>query len=495
MIFTSIRFRLTVWYAAALALALAVFGGIFYFAIDRTVRGLADDSIEDSANALITTIQSKTRLQGGARPAKDVFPEVLEDFRFQFIVFAVVDESANVVSISPQGQRIEDPSVTPFDMDREHFPANQAIEAASEGSGFLTIQVPGEPEVRVFGKSFEVLKKKYYAVAVRPLRTQLELLSYLRLMIAAAVPFALLLAFGGGFYLAGRSLRPVGEMAEKASEISSSNLAERLPRRSEDDELSNLANAFNGVLDRLEEAFGQQKRFMADASHELRTPLSIIRGESDVSLQVPDRDPEEYRESLEIIGQEARRLSRIVDDLFILARADSGALKLEENKFFLDEAASECARSFRTLAERKNARLEIEAKQGLQIVGDESLVRRVIANLLDNAVKYSEPGSRILLECSESDGICQVDVSNTGSEITGEDSEKVFERFYRADKVRSHNETDSRGSGAGLGLSIARSIAELHGGALDLVASAPRSTHFRLALPKNHAKIDRRPNN
>jgi len=481
--FSSLRIRLTLWYAAAMALFLALFAVLFYFAFERTVRQIADDSIEDAAISLVTTLQTEKRLNKELVLTDETIAETLRDFRFQNIVFAVFDEQAKPVALSPRLLPPPDRPVVPFNLDIEEIPIEKVRAAASAGQGFETISTAGLPEIRVFVKRAEFERRTLIVAAIRPLTPQLALLGNVRLIMLIGIPFALLFSSAGGYYLARKSLRPVSEIVETAAGITSSKLSERVPKGPVQDELSDLADAFNDMLERLEKSFQQQRRFMADASHELRTPLAIIRGESEVSLQMESRDEGEYRESLDVIRQEGARLSRIVEDLFILARADAGRLKPKETTFYIDELAAECARSIRTLLEAKSQELKFTAEEGLQFTGDEDLIRRLFLNLLDNAVKYSGRGGRIEFSCTLQEEHYAISVANTGSQISESDAPLIFDRFFRSDKARSHTANIGHGTGAGLGLSIGRSIASIHGGSLKLASSDPSWTRFTATLP------------
>ena len=199
----------------------------------------------------------------------------------------------------------------------------------------------------------------------------------------------MILASVGGYFLARKSLAPVVGMSAQAGRISAANLHERLPVKNERDELGQLATSFNDLLNRLDESFERQRRFMSDASHELRTPVAILRGEAEVALSRKDRSVEEYRESLTVLHAEARRLTQIVGDLFTLTRADAGQYPISVNDFYLDELVADRVHSARTLALAKNISLTTDAHGELLIHADENLLRRMILNLIDNAVKYT----------------------------------------------------------------------------------------------------------
>ena len=297
---------------------------------------------------------------------------------------------------------------------------------------------------------------------------------------ALAVPLALLLAGVGGYLLARRSLAPVMAMSDRAERVGAESLGERLPVANPNDELGRLAGVFNGLLDRLETAFTRQRAFIADASHELRTPVSILRTEADVALSKP-RTGEEYREALEVMREETVRLSRIVNDLFTLARVDSGQVGPRRERFYLEETISDSVRSVRALAEDRGVTLAFTPTAEAPMVGDEGLVRHAILNLLDNALKHTPPRGAVSVELTCVDAQHRISVRDTGEGIPPDAAPHVFDRFYRAERARPR--PASTLTGAGLGLAIARWCVEVHGGALELTSPGPGGTVFTILLP------------
>jgi two-component system, OmpR family, sensor kinase len=213
----------------------------------------------------------------------------------------------------------------------------------------------------------------------------------------------------------------------------------------------------------------------------LRTPAAILRGESEVALSRDARPAEEYRESLRVLHAEAQRLTQIVEDLFTLTRADAGQYPLSPQEFYLDELVADCVHTTRSLAQAKHISLSREPEEELPIRADETLLRRMILNLLDNAIKYTPVGGTIRVACQRSGEEYELTVTDTGPGIPPELQRRVFERFFRADKARTRSEKD--GGGAGLGLSIARWIAEAHQGRLILSRSDANGSTFAAFLP------------
>jgi signal transduction histidine kinase len=284
-----------------------------------------------------------------------------------------------------------------------------------------------------------------------------------RLAIGVAIPAALLLAWLGGWLLARRSLAPMADIRQATATISANNLGERVTIANPDDEVGQLATVINGLLDRLERAFTQRRQFMADASHELRTPVTVVQNEASRALSRRGRSATEYAEALSVIQTAARRLRRIVDDLFLLARADAGELPVTRQPLYLDEVVAECVREMRSLAAQRGLQLRIDAPNELPYDGDESLLRRLVINLLDNAIKYSDAGGAVDVRLRSGAGSYQLEVQNAGPPIPPELQERIFERFIRG--------------------YFARTIAAAHGGTLELARSDESRTLFVLSLP------------
>jgi heavy metal sensor kinase len=303
-------------------------------------------------------------------------------------------------------------------------------------------------------------------------------LAVVRRVIFIGLPLVLALAGFGGYLLATRTLRPLASMAEQASRITGSNLETRIEIGDAAEELAVLVTSFNELLSRLDHSFDTMRRFVADASHELRTPISVIRGEADVALS-QDRDNGEYRESLAIVLDESRRLSRLVDDLLNLARADAGHVRLQTHDFYLNELVADCCRSVQGLAGARHLTVDCLVDGDLQFTGDEQLLRRLLINLLDNAIRYTPPGGKVTAALEASAERVSLRVSDTGIGIAPDDAARVFERFYRAGEARSRQD-----GGFGLGLAIVKWVAESHRGGVECSSEIGAGSCFTVTLPR-----------
>lgn len=460
--FNSIRVKLTLWYTVVLALVVIAFSALTYFSFVRVLRAETDTNLMEMANNFVVAVTTEQGdEEAKLQPSEDI-SETIGAFKFRDYQFVVVSYLGNIIAKTAEYE----------------VPGG----VKSRDGAFRDYTFNGE-QYRVFDRSFRVGGQGFHLYAFHPLADRIALESRLQTVVLVAIPIALLLASLGSYFLVRRSLCPVQKMSEQANQISSQNLHERLPVANKNDELGTLATSFNDLLDRLDKSFEQQRRFMADASHELRTPLAIVRGEAEVALSKNNRSPADYRESLSILHDESKRLTKIVEDLFTLARADAGQFHANFAPVYLDEIGGDAVRSIRVLADQKDIELKFDGEAEMPFRGDESLLRRLFLNLLDNAVKYSRNGGKVSVVCESTDENFKINIIDSGIGISREEQGKIFERFYRVDKARSRTE-ETGTSGAGLGLSIAKWIVELHDGRIELTATSEQGSTFTVYLPR-----------
>jgi heavy metal sensor kinase len=311
-----------------------------------------------------------------------------------------------------------------------------------------------------------------------PLDDFYEALDRFRRVLFLSSPLLLLLASAGGYWLSRRALAPVDQITREARSISAQNLSRRLAVPHTRDELQRLSQTLNGMLERLEQAFWQITQFTADASHELRTPVALMRTRAEIALRRP-RSEEEYRETLRQILEDLERISSLIENLMLLARADSGAEALQRTRINMVKSVGEACLEGRTLAETKQINFREELPESpVWIEGESNSLRRLFLILLDNAVKYTPPQGRITVSVHSSDGCAVTEVRDTGIGIAAEDLPHIFERFFRADRARSRE----NGS-AGLGLSIGQWIAEAHGGIIRALSKPGEGSVFQVQIP------------
>jgi heavy metal sensor kinase len=311
----------------------------------------------------------------------------------------------------------------------------------------------------------------------RPESLILDSLHRLRLILALAVPVALLLAVVGGFLLAGRALSPIQTMAEKARLITADNLADRLPIENPNDELGQLADVFNDMLSRLQDAFERLRRFTADASHELRTPLTVIRSVGEVGLRT-DQHEASYRETIGSMLEETDSLARLTDDLLALTRLDAGPSSRARQSMEISGLVAEVADCLRVLAEEKGQEMRLDLEWGITVTIDRVMIRQALINILDNAVKYSPPGGTISVSVGKTEtGKACIAIEDEGPGIPPAERRRIFERFYRMPQS-----PEARRSGAGLGLSIALRAVEREGGRIEVSEGANGGSVFNVIL-------------
>ncbi|WP_050423328.1 sensor histidine kinase [Bradyrhizobium tropiciagri] len=304
-----------------------------------------------------------------------------------------------------------------------------------------------------------------------------ETLWTLAVILALGIPFAAGLAVAGGYFLAGRVLSPVGAMAQRAREITAESLAKRLPVDNAQDEFGRLATVFNDTLSRLQDAFERLRRFTADASHELRTPLTAMRSVGEVALQ-NTLDTVAYRDVIGSMLEEVDRLTRLVESLLILTRADSGKVHLVAEDLDLGVLAGTVIDQLHVLADEKQQELMLQAPIRVPVTGDAALIRHALMNLIHNAIKYTPTGGKITVEVSATGGRAMIEVRDNGPGIPAAHRDRIFDRFYRVDTSRSREE-----GGVGLGLAIARWAVEANDGHIELANDETEGSLFRVILP------------
>jgi signal transduction histidine kinase len=337
----------------------------------------------------------------------------------------------------------------------------------------LETVLAGTSEMRALSRHVTHGQHQYVAVVMARLddidAEQRELLAALGI----GVVIALALAGIGGWLVARQSLRPLADLAVQATAITEHDPSGRL-RAPHDDELGRLARAFNAVLDRLAAALHGQRQFMADASHELRTPVSVVRTTAQVILAKDTRPEHEYRESMAIVEEQSGRLKRLVDAMFLLSRAEAQGIPLVREPLYLDDVVGECARALRVLADDRHVTIRTCGEPEVMFSGDPTLLKQLVGNLLDNAIRHARPAGLVTATIARDDARIVVRVTDDGSGIAPGNRDRIFERFARV---------DGRSEGAGLGLPIARWIAEAHGGTLTLESTGPAGSCFAVILP------------
>jgi len=446
----SIRARLTTAFAAALLLVLAVAGLFVYVRVSSGLTEALDDGLEarvhDVEQLLARSGDRPPQLSGGLFEGEEGFAQI-------------ITPDGDVVASTRGGE----PAIDAAD-----------IERASSGPVLVDRDVPGlDAEARVLAEPTTTAEGSFVIVAGASTGDRDEALAGIVGAFAIGAPVALLIASGLGYLLATRALAPVESMRRRAAEITLERSGERLPLPSADDEIHRLAETLNRMLDRIEASLARQRVFVADASHELRTPLAVLRAE----LELADRSERtrgELEAALRSAAEEVDRLSRLADDLLVVARSDRERLPLKPERVDVRELLSRVGKRFGRRAAEGGRGIVVDVPAGLVAELDVLRIEQAVGNLVDNALRHG--GGEVRVSAHSDDGLVVVDVADAGPGFPAGFEEHAFERFTRADDGRT-------GGGAGLGLAIVRAIAAAHGGRATIVSSEGRSTTVRLAIP------------
>ena len=460
----SIRFRLTAWYTAIVALTLAGFCAAAYFGLQSYMTAELSTQLSDQANQIAHSWLQEINTSGADYVVNEIDEHISPQITNRFIRISRGDGSVLYQPKPPRDGSFDPSVVTP---------------APVTGEPRFREEHPARKELLIYSLPLTADGGGTYVIEVGEAQNHLEsTLHGLTIIFLLTLPVALGLATGGGYLLMKRALKPVDALTTAAESITSRSLSERLPEPSTRDEMARLSSTLNRMIERLEQAFRQTAQFTADASHELRTPLTILRGELEVALRGNEINLR-GREVLESTLEETERLSKTVENLMVLSRFDSGELKLESSRFDLSELCGEVVGHMRLLADDKSIDLRCSSTPEVEVEADLLRVRQIVINLIDNAIKYTSSGGSINVRTLRQNGEAVIEVADTGQGIPAEAVPYIFNRFYRADKARSR-ET----GGSGLGLAIAKSICDLHGGRILVNSTVGVGTSVRVCIPE-----------
>jgi heavy metal sensor kinase len=452
------RVRLTAAYAAL-------------FTVLATCAGLALWAAFQHAQFEVTDSELTARLQTLADNLTDETPVSFDKEDIAEVSDAEQEEVGGIL-LGPGG-RVLDTIGTPVSAGLARtlmsHPAPGAAEPVPETRG----------DLRVLGRPVDLgLGIRGFIVVDRPLAVIRSHLDEARTLLVLIVVPLVIIASGLGYWLAGRALKPVRVIAGAARDISERDLNRRLELDLPPDELGELAETFNGMLARLEAAFGTLRRFTADAAHELRAPLALIRAELEVSL-ARDRSAADYRATHRLVLIEVERMSRLADQLLLLARADAGSLAPRFERIDLSDLLEETVDRWRSLAGTRGVRLALEPPPPGPLWADPQLLRRLVDNLLDNAVRHSPEGEEVVLTAEKAGDRWRLEVADAGPGVPPSIHDTLFQRFTRGDPARGRDT-----GGAGLGLALCAVIAGLHGGGIRLAPpdGPPPGAHFVVEL-------------
>ena len=452
----SIRLRLTAWYVAILLASLSLFGIAAFLAMRKGIEKSVDENLEGQANG-IAEVMGRV-LQQEPAELQDELREH-QELREQADFLQVCDQNGRWIYRS----RL-----------MAHYDPPMPVKASYSAYNALAVDLP----LRVLVREITAGGQTYRIQVASPMDDFYDAIDQFKWMILLLSPLLLVLASAGGYWLSRRALAPVDQITRASQEINSSNLGKRLSVPQSGDELQRLSETLNKMLGRLESSFTRITQFTADASHELRTPLALMRTTTEVSLRT-SQTVADYREAQEEILAELEKTSSLVEKLMLLARADAGVETLQRRPVNLAECLREASKDGRILAEAKQVKFSAELNgEDLVVEGDSHALNRLFLILIDNAVKYTQPGGSVTLALRRRNGSAVAEFRDTGIGVSADDLPHIFDRFYRADKARSREF-----GGVGLGLSIARWVAEAHGGSIEVQSTPAAGSVFCVRLP------------
>ncbi len=462
-----IRWRLTLWYGAVLAAVLTIFAATVDLLMARVLRHGTDQGLDHQVAVIEEQIlqmrepvalRERLALLFHRHPAFEM--QVTEN-----------DDRAWLRSEGVEKQGLPRPAVLP--------------ETPGEGV-HEDVEVPGVGPCRMCSKVIETPYAFLLVQTAASTDANRKHLGELRRVFLATGPILLVAALGCGYLLARKGLAPVERMAAEADQITASRLDRRLAAPNPDDELGRLARTLNGMIARLELSFGDVQRFTADAAHELRTPLAVLRGEAEVTL-LSDREPAEYRRALESMLEEIEHLTRLTEDLLSLSREDAQIPPSFED-LRLDEVVRDAFGTMTAVAAEVDRRLVLAGELAPCLVrGDRERLRRVVVNLIDNALKYTRAGGLVQVSLALRGDEAVMTVADDGDGIPPEHLPMIFKRFYRVDASRPR-----WGSSTGLGLPICRTVVLSHGGTIDVQSAPGAGTRVEVVLAARPAGPPRR---
>lgn len=474
--FKSIRSKLTFWFVLIFAVIVLIADLYLYRSFESSLMGSIDDALYTIAEEVEHTI---------LKAPPTVWRKEIKNVKDEFITYRFFIQIIEFTGPHRENMRV----ITKSEVLSESVMANLPADTwtpLSDTPGYRTIGYESVSPTPIRLILFPVISEGSAAYIVQvgtSLKKTEQALDKLLAILCISGPIILLLCSVGGYLILTRAIKPVKEVVHTAKKITAQDLSLRIDLQDKGDEIGELVATFNRMIERLERSVEQIRQFSADVSHELRTPLTIIRGEIETTLR-KERSGQDYKNALQSVYEETRKLEKMIDNLLFLSQIESRESCPQVNVPVF-EVLLGAIQIFKPVADQKGIRIGIKKIDALQVKGDETLLKRLFSNLIDNAVKYTPAGGSITISLEEREKQALFTIEDTGIGIPQDSLPFLFNRFYRVDPARSPETT-----GSGLGLSIVRSIVNIHRAVID-IRSKPRhgttvSVYFPMTTTEEH---------
>jgi signal transduction histidine kinase len=444
----TIRSKITLWYASLFLILLVIFNVFIYMTISKILYQNTEDLLKSDAHQVYLIIQSE-----GFNINLDVPYKIIATNTY-FVIFDVKGNTGIKSEILPE--------IVNLPIGRE-----QLRNVAIDRTNWIVYDTPVKNNDKVIG----------WIRVSRSLQSLMNTLLNLRIIMFISVPLYGLLASAGGLFLAKRALRPIDYITKTAHEISKGDLTQRLKLNKTEDEVGRLATTFDEMLDKLESSIKKERQFASDASHELRTPISIITAQAEEVL-TGKREIDEYKEAIETIRNESKKMSHIISQLLMIYRSDEGRYKFHFEILNLNMIIEDIVNEFQDVAVANGLNISFKTEEEIKIKADQTLITRLFINIIDNAIKYTNRDGKINISLSRINNYSVTVIEDTGIGISEKDMPYIFDRLYQVDKSREDR-------GTGLGLAIAKSITDLHKGEMLVESKLNSGSKFIIKLPLN----------
>lgn len=470
LFFTSTRFKITIWYSSLFFLMEILLGLAVYIYLNKISHVNLDSNLRTQANAILRIIEEKHVDLDSFKPST-VYKsedELIWDIAYDAIVF---NQKNTFIEVRTSNKIIF--KTANLGKTNLSFPNKKEI---AELFDYKDVD-HSESIIRVC----QLRGKKYIVSVAYPKDYINQTLGNLIDIYIIIAPVFLIISIIGGTLISSKSLSRIDSIIKKTEEITAQNLNEKIPGDEYFDEYGRLVKKMNEMIGRIKTSVDFMNQFSISAAHELKTPLTILLGEIEITLK-SEKTPHQYMEVLKSNYEETIRLIKIVDNLFFISKSDNALIKINYREIELNHFLNSIAQSLEILGRDKNMTLVLEHVPPLTVWFDDKLMKQALSNIIDNAFKFGDENTTVTITAEDLGGQIKISVSNTGEKIPAEEVEKIFDRFYRADESRTR-----KTGGVGLGLSVVKSIVNLHGGNIEVFSTPDNITTISLLIP-----LDRR---